>query len=236
LSAAPGELTEALFESFLECGLDMTVAQQDAIARAIHGAPVGTITSALVDQAVQSIAGRQPPRGFGSAVLRRWQEYGGRIPSLLDILLDYRAWAIDALSAQHGGKPKEEETLRNNLRAYLPMRAHVEARTGRGKTDIYIPELDAVIEVKVWTDQSTFDAGVEELARYIRTSRPAMAFMVVFGDRYPLPGIVAGPDQELAEPLTIGGETVPVIVVTFEVDFPSKALAAEKKRAKSGTR
>jgi hypothetical protein len=236
LSLALAELGDALFESFRDYGLDISAGQQDAIARAIDMSPVGTITASTVDLAVERVTGQRPPRGMGVAVLRRWREYGARMPSLLDMLLDYRQWAIDALSAEHGGKPKAEETLRNNLRAYLPKRAHVEARTGRGKTDIYIPELDAVIEVKVWTDRMTFNEGIEELARYIRTSKPRMAFMVIFGDRHPLPKIVDGPDQEVAEPLTLGGLTVPVVVVTFEVDFPSKALEAEKRRVKNGQR
>jgi hypothetical protein len=32
----------------------------------------------------------------------------------------------------------------------------------------------------------------------------------------------------------LGGLTVPVVVVIFEVDYPSKALENDKKRLKSG--
>jgi hypothetical protein len=95
-------------------------------------------------------------------------------------------------------------------------------------------ELDALIEVKVWTDRSTYDAGVEELARYIHTSRPAMAFMVVFGDRDPLPAVASSHREPIAEVLDLEGLRVPVIVVPFEVDAPSKALRRGKARSRSG--
>lgn len=233
MDEAPPELMDALFESAEEYGLTLSTPQQVDVARTVASKPVRLHSGKTVEEAFERHGLRRPPRGFGSAVIARWQAHA-KLPSLLDILLEYRQWAIDALSAEHGGKPKSEETLRNNLRAYLPKRAHVEARTGRGETDIYISELDAVIEVKVWTNQSTFDEGVEELTRYIRTSKPAQAFIVVFGDRHPLPKIVDGPDQELAHPLLLGGLTVPVVVVVFEVDYPSKALENDKKRLKSG--
>lgn len=233
MDEAPPELMDALFESAEEYGLTLSTPQQVDVARTVASEPVGLHAGKTVEEAFERHGLRRPPRGFGSTVIARWQAHA-KLPSLLDILLEYRQWAIDALSAEHGGKPKSEETLRNNLRAYLPKRAHVEARTGRGETDIYIPELDAVIEVKVWTNQSTFDKGVEELTRYIRTSKPTQAFIVVFGDRHPLPKIVDGPDQELANPLLLGGLTVPVVVVIFEVDYPSKALENDKKRLKSG--
>lgn len=224
---------DALFECAEAYGVALSAADQVGIARLIAEVPVGTVSGKTVVAAFEKHGLRRPPAGFGPAVVSRWQALGS-LPSLLDILLEYRQFAIDALSAEHGGKPKSEETLRNNLRAYLPKRAHVEARTGRGETDLFLPELNALIEVKVWSNQSTFDKGVEELGRYIRTSKPSQAFMVVFGDRHPLPKIVDTPDQELAAPLSIGGLTVPVVVVVFEVDFPSKALEAERKRAKSG--
>ena len=70
--------------------------------------------------------------------------------------------------------------------------------------------------------------------RAVHTSKPTQAFIVVFGDRHPHPKIVDGPDQELANPLLLGGLTVPVVVVIFEVDYPSKALENDKKRLKSG--
>jgi hypothetical protein len=234
LDEAPLELIDALFETAKQYGLKVPTDRRIDVARTIAAAPNGSQTGATVDDAFARHGLARPPRGFGSAVIRSWRS-SATPPSLMDLLLEYRQWAIDALSAEHGGKPKSEETLRNNLRAFIPKRAHVEARTGRGKTDIYIPELDAVIECKVWTDQSTFDAGVEELARYIRTSNPKLAFMVVFGDRHPLPKIVDDPDQAIGEPVALGGLTVPVVVITFEVDFPSTARADERRRAKRGS-
>ncbi len=112
--------------------------------------------------------GVKVPARLPGDLLARW---AAPIPpqSLLDILLEYRLDAIDALSAQYGAKKKPEETLRNNLRMYLKGRHHVESRTGRGFTDILIPSRRAIIEAKVWSARQKYEDGLVELAQYIRT-------------------------------------------------------------------
>jgi hypothetical protein len=58
--------------------------------------------------------------------------------------------------------------------------------------------------------------------------------MVVFGDREPLPSIASSHSDPIAEVLTLEGLKVPVIVIPFEVDAPSKALRAAKSRSSRG--
>jgi len=231
----PPEFIEALNETAEEYAVQLTVSDRISIARSLAALPVGTLAGDKVSAAFVGAGLRPPPAGYGSAVVKRISRLGGS-RSLQDVLLEFRRWAIDALSAEFGaGKSKaREESLRNQLRGYLTTHAEVETRTGRGKTDIYIPELDTVIEVKVWTNQSTYDEGVEELGRYIHTKGPKAAFMVVFGDRDPLPAIIPTHREPLADPLSLEGLTVPVVVVPFEGVAPSKALRQLKKRNRSG--
>ena len=97
--------------------------------------------------------------------------------------------------------------------------------------DIRIPApADAVIETKVWTTELTYRDGVEELGRYVHTEQPKQAYMVVFGDREPLPSIIDDPAQDRAPDERLNGLTVPVIVVPFEVEAPSKVAAHQRRR------
>jgi hypothetical protein len=235
LREAPPEFVEALNEASAAYGVVLDVGDRVAIARALASLPAGTLSAARVAAAFEEQGVRRPPRGFGTAVVTRIRSLGGK-QSLREVLLAFRQWAIDALSAEFGaGKSRaREESLRNHVRGYLTTHAEVEARSGRGKTDIYIPELDTVIEVKIWTNRSTYDDGVEELGRYIHTKKPAAALMVVFGDRDPLPGIVASHRDAFGEPLDVEGLNVPVIVVLFEGVAPSKARRQMKARTRSG--
>jgi hypothetical protein len=225
------ELQEALWETGKEFGVQLHVSQQVAIARKVSSRPVEAVTPEDVRAAFAAINLRRPPAGYAKAVLASVK---GITPSktLLDVLLGYRRFAIRALSGQFGGKTRgQEEELRNNLLTYLPTRGYTEARTGRGRTDILIPAPDeAIIEVKVWTNERTYRDGVEELERYIHTEQPRQAYMVVFGDRDPLPSIVANHRQEHVTPELLGGLTVQVVVIPFEVDAPSKAAAQQRRR------
>src|SRR5207253_4779145 len=121
--------------------------------------------------------------------------------TLLDVLLAYRRFAIRSLSRQFGSKTKgQEDALRNNLLTWIQPRGYTEAHTGRGRTDILIPiPDDAIIETKVWTTERTYRDGVEELGRYIHTEQPKQAYMVVYGDREPLPTIITEHRQERAK-------------------------------------
>lgn len=230
----PPEVLEALYASEEAYGLRVPVSDRVALARALFRVPVGTLTAQQVTAAFAKRGLRRPPAGYAAAVVGRVMALGAS-RTLQDELLAYRKHAIDVLSAEFGGKTQgQEDSLRNNLRTYLTPRTHAEAHTGRGKTDIYIPELDALIEVKVWTDRSTFDEGVEELRRYVHTSRPTSAFMVVFCDRYPMPSIASSHEEPIAEILNLEGLHVPVIMIPFEVDAPSKALRMAKARSLSG--
>lgn len=232
---APAEFVVALNDAGKRYGVTVGVGDRVAIARRLARLPVGTLAPSDVEAAFASHGLRRPPRGFADAVVRRISQLGGA-RTFEHVLVDYRRFAIDALSAEFGsGKSKaREESLRNNLRTYLTTHAEVEARTGRGNTDLYLPELDTVIEVKVWTNQSTFEAGIEELGRYIHTKRPKAAVMVVFGDRDPLPAVASSYTQPFGTSLRLYGLTVPMLVVLFEGVAPSKALQEKKARARSG--
>lgn len=230
----PPEILEALYDAGEAYGVRTSVGDRVAIARTLASVPIGTLNAAQVAAALAKRGLGPTPVGYATSVVRRVVA-SGATQTLQDVLLAYRLHAIDVLSREYGGKTRaNEDSLRNNLRTYLTPRTYAEAHTGRGKTDIYIPDLDALIEVKVWTDRRTYDEGVEELRRYIHTSRPASAFMVVFGDRYPLPAIARSYDEPIAEILDLEGLHVPVIVIPFEVDAPSKALRGAKARSSGG--
>jgi hypothetical protein len=227
------ELQEALWETGKDFGVQLEVSQQVAIARAVSRRPVEAVTPEDVRAAFAAIDLPRPSTAYAKAVLASVK---GVTPkkTLLHVLLDYRGFAIRALSGQFGGKTRgQEEELRNNLLTFLPKRGYTEARTGRGRTDILVPAPDeAIIEVKVWTDERTYRDGVVELGRYIHTEEPKQAYMVVFGDRDPLPSIIADHRQEMAAEEQLEDLTVPVVVIPFEVDAPSKAAAQQRRRAR----
>ena len=239
---APGELLDALWDTAEEYGVRLQRATQIEIGRRLAGLTRTGITARAVDEACVAAGLRKPPAGFGRAVRARWLSSSTE-PSFLDVLLEFRQFAIGSLSREFGGRTRgREEELRNYLHTYLPRHGFKEAQCGKGNSDIVIPDLhggvrpSAIIEVKVWTDQSTYEEGLEELGRYIHTERPSEAFMVVFGDRVPLPPIITDQTQAVVGPKLLSGQWVPVVVVPFEVDYPSKARAADKRRAKSGPR
>lgn len=158
-------------------------------------------------------------------------------PGLREVLLDFRQDAIRNLSRQFGGKPKDEDALRNYLLMYLPTRGYAEAHTGKGKTDVLIPRPDdAVIETKIWTAPQKFEDGMTELGEYIRTERPKQAAMVVFGDRDPLPSIIQDHREAIAEVRELEGLQVPVIVVPFDVEYPSKVGESERRKKRGRQR
>jgi hypothetical protein len=230
------ELSEALWEAGRDYGVGLEVSQQVAVARRVAAKPREAATPNDVRAAFVAEGLAPPPATYSKAVLASVR---GVAPSntLLDVLLDYRRFAIRSLSGQFGGKTQgDEESLRNNLLTWIQPRGYTEARTGRGRMDIRIPAPDdAVIETKVWTTELKYRDGVEELGRYIHTEEPRQAYMVVFGDREPLPPIIEDAGQTMAADELLEGLTVPVIVVPFEVDAPSKA-ASEQRRRERGKR
>jgi hypothetical protein len=225
------ELQEALWEAGKAYGIQLEVSQQVAIARDVARQPADRATPEDVRAAFAAIDLPRPPAAYARAVLASVR---GVAPSktLLDTLLAYRQQAIRVLSRQFGGKTTgREDELRNNLLMYLLPRGYAEAHTARGRMDILIPPPeDAIIEVKVWTNERTYKDGLVELGRYIYSEQPKQAYMVVFGDREPPPSIVTDPREARAPDEQCEGLTVPVIVVLFEVDPPSRAAANDRRR------
>jgi hypothetical protein len=230
------ELQEALWETGKDFGVQLEVSEQVAIARAVARQPADVATPEDLQAAFTAIQLPKPSVAYAKAVLASVRGVAPK-KTLLDTLLGYRKFAIRALSRQFGGKTQgREDALRNNLWTYLQPRGYAEAHTGKGRTDILIPAPDdAIIEVKIWTNERTYKDGLVELARYIYTEQPKQAYMIVFGDRHPLPSIVADPHQARAADEQLEGLTVPVIVVPFEIDAPSKA-AAHRRRRERGKR
>jgi hypothetical protein len=226
---------EALFETAEDYGLDITTGQQVAIARAITGGLAGTVTSGAIETAFRLAGIRKPPAGFGARVLNRWGQYG-RSKSLLDVVLDYRQFAIGNLSRQFGGDTRgHESALRNSLHTYLPQHGFKEAQSGRGNTDIVIPDPaggpnpEAIIETKVWKGQSDYEDGLTELETYIHNDRPRHAIYVLFGEVQRLPGVVTDKTQAIGDRRVLAGIEVPVVVVAFEQVAPSKARQTRRK-------
>lgn len=215
-------------------GLGLSVPDQVSIANDLGRLGTADLTSVAVGQAFRARGLKAPPRRYADALLARVGVLAPRA-SLLDVLLAYRRRAIRDLSGQFGGRiAAREDELRNNLLTYLPERGYTEARTGRGRTDILLPKPTRIIEVKVWDSIRVYEDGLVELERYIETEGAEAAYVVVFGDRVPLPSIVPDHLTALAEERTLGGIAVPVVVVPFEVDQPSKAGANARRRARAG--
>lgn len=229
------DVLEALNAAADDFGVAMPVPQRVSVARDLAAIPSGSLTTRKVMECLAARGQGRVPRGFCAGVILALHEIRPA-PSMLAILLEYRRFAIDALSAEFGrGRSKGHEgLLRDNLRTYLTSHAMVESRTGRGQTDIMLTELRCLIEVKVWTNVSTYEAGLEEVARYIHTARPAQAFVVVFCDRERLPSLVGSYDEPIIETRRLSGMEVPVILVPFEGDAPSKALSLSKQRERDG--
>lgn len=235
MADAPAELMEALFETADEYGLAITAGQQVAVARAITSKPPGSLTSTTIEAAFRAAGLRTPPGGFGADVLERWGKYGSP-RSLLDVVLDYRQFAISNLSRQFGGDTRGHEAeLRNSLHTYLPQHGFKEAQSGRGNTDIVIPESaggpnpEAIIETKVWNGKSDYEDGLTELESYIHNDRPRGAIYVVYGEVQPLPGVITDKTQAIADWPVLAGIEVPVVVVPFEQVAPSKVRQTRRK-------
>ena len=226
---------EALFETFEEYGLDVTTGQQVSIARAIADQPLGRLTGLAIENVFPDAGVRRPPDGFGDDLLKRWGHYGSQ-KSLLEVVLDYRHFAIGNLSRQFGGDTKgHENELRNSLHTYLPKHGFKEAQSGRGNTDIVIPgpaaeaNPDAIVETKVWKGRSDYEDGLTELETYIHNDRPKLAVYVVFGEVQPLPDVIKDKTQAIAERRTLAGIEVPVVVVPFEQIAPSQVRKVRRK-------
>jgi hypothetical protein len=224
------DVIEALWKAAEEYGYPLSVVDQVAVARFLAKRRAGGIEANDVKSAFTVLHLRPPSLAFQKSVSSTLKRAVPKL-SLRQVLLDYRQFAIRNLSAQFGGKTRgREEELRNNLLTYLPVRGYAEARTGKGRTDILIPPIEAIIEVKVWTDPSTYKDGMEELARYVHAEEPKEATMMLFGDREPLPSILSDHLQAVAEEISMEGLLVPVVVIPFEVEAPSKAALLARRR------
>jgi hypothetical protein len=227
---------EALWEAGEYSGRRLEVPDQVAVARELSGRGVASVTSEDVAAVFGRLGLSAPSPTCARAIAKRVRNLRPS-PTLRDLLLDYRQFAIRELSGQFGGKTHgREEELRNNLLTFLPRRGFTEARSGRGRTDIVLPAPPSlrVVETKVWGGRRLYEDGLEELSRYINTEKPSEAYLVIFGDREPLPSIVADHHQAIAEERVLEGLRVPVIVVPFEVDQPSKAAARARGRTRCG--
>ena len=225
------ELQEALWEAAKDYGIKFGVSHQVAIARSVARKPREAATHEDVQAAFAAHGLPRPPTAYAKTVLSSVRG-ASSTKTLLGYLFEFRREAIRNLSREFGGKTAgREDALRNHLLMYLLPRGYAEAHTGRGKTDILIPPPeDAIIETKVWTNERTYRDGLSELGRYIDTELPKQACMVIFGNREPLPSIIADPSRVCAPDEMISGLVVPVIVVPFEVEAPSKVGAAERRR------
>jgi hypothetical protein len=221
---------EILWAVGKQYGRRLDASDQVVVARELARHRPEVVTAEHVKKAFAAARLAEPPSAFPRDVVARVRRLHPR-PSLKEVLLGFREEAIRTLSRQYGGKSKKEDELRRHLLMYLPMRGYAEAQTGRGQTDILVPAPDdAIIETKIWTTELTFEDGMTELGEYIRTEHPKQAFMVVFSDREPLPTIVSDHRQAIAEERNLEGLRVPVVVVAFDVDPPSKVGAMRRRR------
>ena len=225
---------DALFETAEDFGISLSTGQQVAVARLVAAEP-GTATARSIEAAFASNGLRRPPAGFAAGVIARWRA-SGTPGTLLEVVLAYRQFAIGNLSLQFGGDTRGHETeLRNSLHTYLPQHGFKEAQSGRGNTDIVIPDSvggnrpEAIIETKVWKGRSDYEDGLTELETYIHDNKPRQAVYVVFGERSPLPAVIPDPTVAIAERRALSGILVPVVVIPFERIAPSKVRQTARK-------
>jgi len=229
-SVAASGVAEVLHEVGRGRGVRLSVSDHVAVATHLGSKPAFAVTQGDVVTAFERIGLKRPTGAYAKAVVGGVRRLGPPAP-LLDVLLRYRQFAIRSLSHQFGGKTHaHEDELRNNLLTYLPERGYTEVTTGRGRTDITLLRPSAVIEVKVWETPLLYEDGFFELGKYLHTERPEAAAMVVFGEAHPLPPIITDATQAIAEHRTLHGIDVPVVVVPFEVDAPSRAGREERRR------
>src|SRR5690242_16499641 len=95
------EVSEALWEAEQRFGVRLTVADQVAVARVL-GAKAD-VTAADVKAAFAELGLPAPRAAYAKAVAAR---LGSLAPkrTLLDVLLEYRQFAIRELSPEYGGK------------------------------------------------------------------------------------------------------------------------------------
>jgi hypothetical protein len=235
LSDPTDELMDALYEAAEEYGVKLTTGEQVAVAQKVAGLQPSAVTGRAIEAAFVDRGLRRPPAGYGSAVLARLASYGSP-RTLLNVVLDYRQFAIGHLSRQFGGETRgHEEALRNSLHTYLPQHGFKEAQSGRGNTDIVIPDPAggnrpaAIIETKVWKGRADYENGLTELETYIHNDKPGQAIYVVFGERQPLPKVIADATQAIAERRALSGIVVPVVVIPFEQVAPSKVRQTRRE-------
>ncbi len=105
----------------------------------------------------------------------------------------------------------------------------VEVPSGRGRTDILILLRDKkyVIETKIYTDQSYFEQGKQQLAEYLKTEGLAEGFYVVFSHKH------AASDTLYFEEVIEGKRIVSYIVrVNFERPSRGRKKAATRTTRK----
>jgi hypothetical protein len=207
----------------------------DQVAVAHRLAEIEVPTVKAVREAFDSAGMKRPPAAY-SAELATMLARRVKRRGLEDLIVDFRQYAIGALSRRFGGKTKGRELeLRDYLRTYLVPRGYTEAEAGRGDNDLVVPSIPAIIETKIWESEDAYKEALRQLDRYLHTEKPKEAYLVMFGDREPLPSIIGDPTQAIVEPRPVlSGLKVPVVVVPFEVDYPSKLKEADRKRARNG--
>lgn len=227
-------VAEVLHEVGTRRGVRLSVADHVAVAAHLGSKPAFAVTAGDVVTAFERIGLERPTGTYTNAVVSAVRRLGPPAP-LIDVLLRYRQFAIRSLSRQFGGKTHaHEDELRNNLLTYLPERGYTEVPTGRGRTDIILLRPSAVIEVKVWETRLLYEDGIVELGKYLHTERPDAAAMVVFGEARRPPPIITDATQAIAEHRALHGIDVPVVVIPFEMDAPSRAGREERKRNRGG--
>lgn len=229
------EAQEALWHASVQSGIRLEAADQVVVAHELAKTSPDMVNHEVVERAFSTARVAVPSRSFVKAVVGRARLARSK-PTVREVILDFRRDAIRNLSRRYGGKSKDEASLRDHLLMYLPKRGYAEAHTGKGQTDILLPPPeDTIIETKVWTTLQRFEDGMEELGEYIRSEGSAHAYMVVFCDREPLPPIITDHRVEVVEERDLEGARVPVIVVPFDVDPPSKLAQSNRRRLRNDT-
>lgn len=100
----------------------------------------------------------------------------------------------------------------------------VEVPYGRGRTDILIllRGKKYLVETKIFTDQTYFQSGKEQLAEYLKAAGLVEGYYVVFSQKH-------GENDTLTQDEIIAGKRIYTHIIRVNFENPSRA---RKKRAR----
>lgn len=155
------------------------------------------------------------PEGLNlNAVLQRYREY----------VMKRGFHAFDTEHLKEGAWHYSLDGFINFFIERLGGETFVEVPYGRGRTDILIllRGKKYLVETKIFTDQTYFQSGKEQLAEYLKAAGLVEGYYVVFSQKH-------GENDTLTQDEIIAGKRIYTHIIRVNFENPSRA---RKKRAR----